>query len=195
MSETSPRNAGDTRIDADSSVTTIIVHRPLKDQVAAYESWLTEIVPIAQTFAGHRGVNIIRPYGDSEDYTIVLHFDNETSLRGWLDSETRKRLVEKVRPCLHAEEKIDIKPGIEFWFTPPDTRKIAPAHKQFLVTLSAIYPLVVIVPWLMAPAISWAPVLGITGLRQFIMASIIVAIMTFWLMPRYIRLISRWLYR
>jgi uncharacterized protein len=195
MPATTPPNASDAAIPADSSVTTIIVHRPLKDQVAAYESWLAEILPIAQTFAGHRGVNIIRPYGNSEDYTIVLHFDNETSLRGWLDSETRKRLVEKVRPSLHAEEKIDIKPGIEFWFTPPDARKVAPTYKQFMVTLSAIFPLTVIVPWLMAPVFSWAPVLGVVGLRQFIVASIIVAIMTFWLMPRYIRLISRWLYR
>ena len=195
MTETSPQNASDARIEADSSVTTIIVHRPLKDQVSAYESWLAEIVPIAQTFVGHRGVNIIRPYGNSEDYTIVLHFDDEKSLRGWLDSETRKRLIEKVRPCLNAEEKIEIKPGIEFWFTPPDSRKVAPAYKQFLVTLSAIFPLTVIVPWLMAPVFSWVPVLGVFGLRQFIVASIIVAIMTFWLMPRYIRLIARWLYR
>ena len=195
MPETSSRNAGNAGIDVDSSVTTIIVHRPLKDQVAAYERWLTEIVPIAQTFAGHRGVNIIRPYGDSEDYTIVLHFDNEKSLRGWLDSDTRKRLIEKVRPCLHAEEKIDIKPGIEFWFTPPDSRKVAPAYKQFMVTFSAIYPLVVIVPWLLAPVFVRVPVLGVEGIRQFIVVLIIVALMTFWIMPRYIRLIARWLYR
>jgi uncharacterized protein len=195
MSETSPRNPSDARIDADTSVTTIIVHRPLKARVAAYESWLTEIVPIAQTFAGHRGVNIIRPSGGGEDYTIVLHFDSETRLRGWLDSETRKQLVEKVRPFLNAEEKIDIKPGIEFWFTPPDARKVAPAYKQFLVTLSAIFPLVVIVPWSLSPVFAWAPVLGVVGIRQFIVASVIVAIMTFWLMPRYIRRISGWLYR
>lgn len=195
MPETSAQNAGDAGTDAGSSVTTIIAHRPRKDQVAAYERWLTEIVPIAQTFAGHRGVNIIRPYGDSDAYTIVLHFDNETSLRQWLDSETRKRLIEKVRPCLHAAEKIDIKPGIEFWFTPPDARKAAPACKQFIVTLSVIFPLVVIVPWLLTPVFAWVPVLGAEGIRQLIVAAIIVAIMTFWLMPRYVRLVSRWLYR
>jgi len=195
MPETGPRSASDTRIDAASSVTTIIVHRPRKNQVPVYESWLTEIVPIAQTFAGHRGVNIIRPSGGGEDYTIVLHFDSETRLRGWLDSDVRKRLVEKIRPSLHTEEKIDIKPGIEFWFTPPDTRKVAPAYKQFLVTLSAIFPLVVIVPLGLSPVFAWAPVLGVFGFRQFIVASVIVALMTFLIMPRYVRLIARWLYR
>ncbi len=62
-------------------MTTIIVQRPLKNQVAAYEDWLKEIVPVAQSFPGHRGLNIIMPHGQSEDYTIVLYFDSEASLR------------------------------------------------------------------------------------------------------------------
>lgn len=128
-------------IEVDSAVTTIIVQQPLKSQIQAYENWLREIVPLAQTAPGHRGVNVIRPHGLSSEYTIVLHFDSEIHLQHWLESETRRQLVEKVKPLLDIDEKIEIKTGLEFWFTPPEARKAAPPFKQFLITLSAIFPL------------------------------------------------------
>ncbi|GAB3716501.1 antibiotic biosynthesis monooxygenase [Spirosoma flavus] len=181
-------------IKADSAVTTTIVQRPFKQQVQAYENWLTEIVPLAQEAAGHRGVNVIRPHGQSDEYTIVLHFDSETNLRNWLDSTTRKRMIERVRPLLNEEEKIDIKTGLEFWFTPPQTPKKAPPYKQFLVTLSAIFPLSYFIPQLLAPVVQLLPFLAVPLLKSFLTSSIIVALMTFVIMPRYVRLVAKWLY-
>lgn len=181
-------------IKADSAVTTIIVQRPLKQQIQAYENWLTEIVPLAQSAAGHRGVNIIRPHGQGDEYTIVLHFDSEANLRNWLDSGTRRRMIEKVRPLLNEDEKIDIQTGLEFWFTPPQSPKKALPFKQFLVTLSAIFPLSYFIPQLLAPVIQSMPFLAFPLLKSFLTSSIIVALMTFVIMPRYVRLVARWLY-
>lgn len=157
-------------------VTTIIRQRPLPDAVARYEAWLAEIVPVAMSFAGHQGVNVIRPNASSRDYTVVLHFDSVANLRGWLDSDTRMRLVEKIRPFLHTPEDIDIKTGLEFWFT-PEAGKSAPAYKQFLITLSAIFPLTLIVPWLLGPVVARAPVLALPGLSQLIVATLITGLM------------------
>lgn len=185
---------GEPVVEVDTPVTTVIVQRPRKDAVAQYEDWLKEITPVAQQFAGHRGVNVIRPHGATQDYTIVLHFDSIANLRNWLDSEVRARLAEKIRPFLRAEESIEIKTGLEFWFTPTTASKSAPAYKQFLVTLSAIFPLSVAVPWLLAPLFQWLPELGTLGIRQLIVAAVIVATMTYLVMPRYTRLVSRWLY-
>lgn len=179
----------------DDAVTTVIVQRPHRNHVGAYENWLKEIVPVAQGFTGHRGVNIIRPHGHATDYTIILHFDSEAHLRGWLESDVRRALIEKVRPFLATEEEIDITTGLEFWFTPQDAKKNVPAYKQFLITLSAIFPLTIIVPWLMNPFFSAMPVLAGPVVRPFIVAGIIVALMTFVIMPRYVRFVSAWLYR
>src|SRR5690242_4979862 len=118
---------------SDSAVITIIRQRPKVPQTAAYEAWLGEITPVAQGFPGHRGVNVIRPHEPGGAYTIVLHFDTLDALRGWLDSDVRARLIEKVKPLLAAEEIVDIKTGLEFWFTPPG-QKHAKTYKQFLVT-------------------------------------------------------------
>jgi antibiotic biosynthesis monooxygenase (ABM) superfamily enzyme len=62
-------------VKLDTPVTTVIRQQPRPEAVARYEEWLKEITPIAQQFAGHRGVNVIRPHVGSEVYVIVLHFD------------------------------------------------------------------------------------------------------------------------
>ena len=181
--------------DLDSPVTTVIHHRPLADAVGRYEDWLKEITLVAQQFAGHRGVNVIRPHGAGDVYTIVLHFDTGEHLRKWLDSDDRRQLVRKIRPFLRSEENIDIKTGLEFWFTPPPGGKPAKPYKQFLVTFSAIFPLTILVPWLLQPLFARYPTLAQPLVSHFIIAAAIVGAMTYVVMPHYTRLVARWLFR
>ena len=180
-------------INSNSAVTTIIVQRPYRQNVRAYEDWLSRIIPLAQTAPGHRGVNVIRPHGRSDEYTIVLHFESETSLRDWLASDTRKRLLDEVRPLLNEDERIDIRTGLEFWFTPP-SHPVVPAYKQFLITLSAIFPLSMLIPKLLGPVLTVLPFLAVPLVRAFVTSLLLVGLMTFVIMPRYVRLVARWLY-
>lgn len=179
---------------SDGAIVTIIRQRPKAGHTTQYEAWLKEITPVAQGFPGHRGVNIIRPQEPDGTYTVVLHFDTIETLRGWLDSDARKRLVEKVRPFLAAEEIVDIKTGLEFWFTPAG-QKHAKTYKQFLVTLSAIFPLTIVVPWALRPLFANIPFLAQPGISHVIVSAIITGLMAYVIMPHYTRLISAWLYR
>ena len=181
--------------DLDAPVTTVIRHRPLADAVGRYEDWLKEIALAAQQFAGHHGVNVIRPHGAGDVYTIVLHFGTVEHLRKWLESDVRVQLVRKIRPFLRSEENIDIKTGLEFWFTPPPGGKPAKPYKQFLVTFSAILPLSILVPWLLQPLFASYPTLALPLISHFIVAAAIVGIMTYVVMPHYTRLVARWLFR
>lgn len=182
-------------IQLDSAVTTVIIQRPFTNQIPAYEDWLKDMVPLAQSAEGHRGVNVIKPHGQHQDYTIVLHFASETFLRHWLESDTRRQMMEKVHPLLDTEEKIAIKTGLEFWFTPPQTQRNAPAYKQFLLTLSAIFPLSVLIPWLLSPFFTAQPFLSVSLVKAFLTSLVIVGLMTFVIMPRYVRLVAKWLYK
>jgi uncharacterized protein len=182
-------------IALETPVTTVIQQRPKAEAAGRYEDWLKEIIPVAQQFAGHRGVNVIRPHGGSDAYTIVLHFDSVGNLHKWLSSDIRGRLIEKIRPFLRADEDVEIQTGFEFWFTPTAGGKHARPYKQFLVTLSAIFPMTVIVPWLLQPLFARLPVLTLPLVGQFVVAAIIVGLMTWCIMPYYTRLIARWLYR
>lgn len=185
----------DDEIGLDTPVTTVIRQRPLRHAIARYEAWLKEIIPVAQGFTGHQGVNVIRPHAASEPYAIILHFDTVANLRRWLDSDMRVRLVEQIRPFLDSEENVDIKTGFEFWFTPQPAVRSAKPYKQFAATLSVIFPLTIIVPLFLRPAFDFLPVLGMPFLRQFIIAAIIVGLMVYVIMPRYTRALAKWLFR
>ncbi len=183
----------DTRFD--TPVTTVIRQRPRHHETARYEAWLKEIIPVAQGFTGHRGVNVIRPHAAGEPYAIILHFDAVANLRRWLDSDIRVRLVDRIRPFLDSEEDIDIKTGLEFWFTPQPAARLVKPYKQFAATLSVIFPLTMVIPPLLQPAFDWLPLLGLPGVRHFIVAAIIVGLMVYVIMPRYTRILSKWLFR
>lgn len=172
-----------------------ITHRPLPEHIAAYEEWLTEIIPVAGAFDGHRGVSIIRPHGDNQNYTILLHFESDKKLNGWLESRARKSLIAKAQSLLQQEEHIEIETGFEFWFTPEDKKKIARPYKQFLVTSSAIYPLTLIIPYIVSTIFEYAGIETWSALKGLLGVLIIVALMVYVIMPRYTRLLSKWLYR
>ncbi len=179
-----------------SEVLSVIRHTVVPGKEQEYEAWLREIVPIAETAEGHRGVNVIRPHAGSRTYTVVLHFDALEHLERWFASDVRKQLVLKVQHLLEQGDQVEIKTGLEFWFTPPASeQKRAKPYKQFLITLSAIFPLTVIVPWLLAPLLHAVPALALPGLANFVAAAVIVGLMTYVIMPRYTRLIAAWLYR
>ncbi len=179
----------------EDSVTSVIQQRPKPAGVAEYEAWLKEIIPEAQRFQGHRGVNVIRPTDASGTYTIVLHFDTSNHLSAWLNSETRARLIAKVVPLLISRERVEIKTGLEYWFTPPPGHPQAKRYKQFLLMFSAIYPLTILVSLALQPLIWYVPLLGQLVARNFVFAGIIVALMTYVIMPRYTRLVANWLFR
>jgi uncharacterized protein len=189
------RVAGTNRDDP-SAVTSIIRHTVKEGSESWYEAWLREITTIAQTFPGHRGVNFIRPPKGSRSYTTVLHFDTIEHLERWLSSDTRKRLLAEVKPYLEGGDQVEIRTGLEFWFTPPDSgQKRAKRYKQFLVTWSVIFPLTILVPWVLHPVFQTIPFLGLPGISNLIIAGMIVGLLTYVIMPTYTRMVATWLYR
>jgi antibiotic biosynthesis monooxygenase (ABM) superfamily enzyme len=135
-----------------SAVTSVIRHTVGAGSESRYEAWFRKIATIAETFPGHRGVDFIRPPKGSRTYTIVLHFDTNEHLERWLLSDARKRLIAEIEPYLEGGDQVEIRTGLEFWFTPPDSgQKHAKTYKQFLITWSVIFPLTIFVPWVLHP--------------------------------------------
>jgi uncharacterized protein len=178
-----------------SEVTSIIRHDVRKEDQAGYEEWLREIVPVASRFAGHRGVNVIRPVKGATEYTVILHFDTIDHLRGWLDSKERHELIEKALPKLTRADRVEIKTGLEFWFTPPSKPQLVRSYKQLLVTLSVILPLTIIIPPFLKLAFGRFSLWDVFLIRQFVTDLTMVALITYVIMPRYTRLIAKWLFK
>ena len=177
------------------TVTLVIQHDVRRDATAPYESWLKDIAQEGQRFPGHLGVNVIRPHGATTPYTVVLRFDSHDHLRDWVESDVRRRLIERARPLLRSQESLEIQTGLEYWFTPPTAKPMrARPYKQFLITLSAIFPLTLLVPWVLQPLIAAVPWLQWPPARAFVCAVLIVFLMVYLIMPRYTRAVAAWLF-
>ena len=184
-------------IDIERSATVVITHQVSEANAAEYESWLKKIVPVCKTYPGHLGAQIIQGSASALPvYTIVIRFDHEDHLHAWTHSHDRKRLIAEVQPLLVDGDKLSVLDGLDYWFVTENTPTKPPKKwKQFLVTWSAIYPLVAggnaIILYLLQA-------LSLPGNRYFstlLLTGVVVALMTYVVMPRYTRAIHHWLFR
>lgn len=181
-------------VNPDDIVTFIIQHKVRPVHRRQYEDWLRDVGREAERYPGHLGTNVIKPPDGTGQYTIIIRFDHYDHLRAWVESDTRRDYIRRVEPILEGGDRIEIKSGLDFWFTPPGVR--APNRfKQFLITFSAIYPLTLLVPAGMAPLFEAVPLLGNLFISRFLVAGVIVWLMVYLVMPRYTRALTGWLYR
>ncbi len=181
---------------SDVGATIVITHRVRSDKHAEYEAWVSEISPLARSVPGHLDWNLVRPIpGASETYTVIIRFQTAEHLKNWINSSERKQLIEKVQPLLVSEDDFYISSGLDFWFTPAGAKAKVPVRwKQYLLTWSAIYPLVLGVPHLVSPALGAIGFSPNVLLNTFVATAVVVYLMIYVVMPRYTRLVQRWLF-
>jgi uncharacterized protein len=195
MSTESTSNSAEAK-SATDSVTLLIQQRVRADAIARYEQWLRMISAKAAEYPGHQGVHIIRPPAGGNEYSIIIRFATYGDAERWTKSADRQHLLAEIADAFEHEDQFHIQPGIEFWFTPPTPAQKRPlAWKQWVITTSVIWPLTMFVPWVLHPLFVAVPLLGNWGIRHGIIASAIVAMVVFLIMPRYVRAVSGWLYR
>jgi antibiotic biosynthesis monooxygenase (ABM) superfamily enzyme len=180
----------------EQGATAVVTHRIQDGKQTPYEDWLNEIGPICRGFAGHLDLQIIRPIsGLTATYTVIIRFDTREHLENWITSQERKRLIEKARPLLVKGDDFFIRSGLDFWFTPEGAKAKVPVRwKQFLVTWSAIYPLVLVIPLVIATVLRNLGVPYDRFLDTLFDTVTIVFLMVYLVMPRYTKLIQRWLF-
>jgi uncharacterized protein len=184
-------------LEEKNGLATLVIHHHVKAVARHdYESWLKEIGREGQRSKGHLGANLIRPSDGLGSYTILVRFDSEANLLEWMESNARHRLLQHAQQYLEAPEELEIEAGMEYWLTPrsPKPQRARP-FKQFLVSLSAIYPLIVAVPWALQPLFNAVPPLAHPLAAKFAVAAVVVLLMVYVVMPRYTRLVAGWLYR
>jgi antibiotic biosynthesis monooxygenase (ABM) superfamily enzyme len=180
----------------EQGATVVITHRVRDGQQARYDDWANEIHSVSGSAEGFLDWQIIRPVaGLTATYTVILRFDTPEHLQHWMYSPERARLIDKARPLLAKDDEFFVRSGLDFWFTPEGAKAKVPVRwKQFLVTWSAIYPLS------LGISLAVTPLLHDLGLPQnrYIVAlcttGLVVALMVYLVMPRYTRLLQRWLY-
>jgi uncharacterized protein len=175
------------------SVAFIITHTIKAGEEKRYEAWLAEIQIAVRHLPGYLGREIFRPAHGGRKYTSILRFDTLDHLNAWAESETRQMYVNQVNHLLEKGDQVEIRTGVDFWFTPSGIKPPKP-WKQFLLTLTAVYPLSLFIPRLLRLLLDVAPILNHELIRALLMALTLTGLLTFVIMPRYTRLMKRWLY-
>lgn len=186
----------------DNGATAVISHVIEPANVSDYETWIDNIGKVVKKQPGFLDVHIIYPVkGLTQNYTVIIRFSNRESLEQWLDSEERQRWLAQVEPLLQHSQKLTVHSGLEFLFEPPEAsapvaKSAGPKRwKQFVLTWSGIYPLVLLVPPALTPLLRMLPIPQHRALELIPITGVIVLLMVFLIMPNVSRLLSRWLLR
>ncbi|TGN18773.1 antibiotic biosynthesis monooxygenase [Leptospira idonii] len=181
-----------------SGASAVITHQILEGKENEYEAWLNRIAPICKQSKGHLDWQIIRPISHlTTTYTVVIRFDSVENLSGWMTSLERSKLIEEVSSLLTTVDRYSIQKGLDFLFAAPseETPKVPVRWKQFLVTWSAIFPLVNLVPLGLLPILRFSKIPQNQLLDSLLITGTIVSLMVYLIMPIYTKRIKNWLYR
>ena len=183
-------------MEQNRNVSFIVNHKVKSDSIARYEEWLKKIVKRAAEYPGHQGVHIIRPPVGGNDYASIIRWDTIDHAKVWAESSERQELVREISDALLVPDDAAIAPGIEYWFTSPGRiQKKAPGWKQCLVTTSVIWPLSLAVPKILEPLFRELPILNMLPVRSLIVVAVVVALATYFILPYYVRAISKWMFK
>lgn len=198
MSDTPAETAPPPKADgepADGPHSFVVQHEVEPRRAAEYEAWLKRISPVAAGFPGHLGVQITAPTAGGR-YVTVIRFASRADAERWIHAPERATLIDEARPLLKSGDRFTVKSGLDFWFTPAAAEAQLPVRwKQALVTWSAIFPIV----YLVGGAVGWLaghlPALQPRIAQLLLSTFLAVLLMVYLVMPRYTRLVRRWLFR
>jgi len=181
-------DAGAEEPDAGLPVTVVIARRPAPGRDEELAAWADEIVAAAARFPGHLGAEIYPPSPPERDELVVaFSFASAGELSAWEHSAERQELVARSRrltlgaPTTHAVSGFE---GI-FAHAPGQAVVPPPRWKTATVIALAIYPMSLLVSWLIGPRIADWPI----ALRVLFTTLLVVPYMS-WLGVPYL---SRWL--
>ena len=173
-------------------VTVLFSRRIKPGRQADFEAWAHGVTTAAHFFPGHLSASVLNASG-SREYHVLYTFADRTSLEAWLDSDERYQWLARVNEMTEAERGLQKVTGLETWFKLPGsnvpTMKPPPRWKMWLVSIVAVYPLVLLFQVLLAPTIRGLPL----PLQALAYPLVLLTLMTFVVMPVVTRLLHRWL--
>lgn len=157
-----------------------------------YEAWISGITAESSLFAGHLGVNVLRPTAGSRRYTIIYRFDNMTHAQAWQQSSQRQQWMTKIDGMVDGEAEFKTATGLEAWFDFPQvaSSKQPVKWRMSIILVVVVYNLIIALNYLLAP---WIGDWGMHA-RTAIVVTLQVVLMTYVVMPRVTHYVKGWLY-
>lgn len=177
-------------------ITTVVRVRPKEGLEEQTLNWFHLISENASRFKGHLGSEIFETINEipQKELVNIFRFDNYENLLTWENSEERNKHIETGKALFEQVQEKQHLTGLEFWFESPNLKFYkAPAKwKMMVVTIAAIFILLnTIIPYFQRLFIA----IGFPKLLiSFLSVIILVALITYFIMPFLAKVLSAWLF-
>ena len=136
-------------------VSTVVVQRVPADRVQRFLECQRGLTQAAEGFPGYRGTELYPPADDRhQEWVAVIHFDDQESLRRWIDSPVRAEWIKKLRDEIGDFQLKTLPSGFGAWFAGLVTGSEGeppPSWKMALTVLLGLYPTVMLLALLVGP--------------------------------------------
>jgi antibiotic biosynthesis monooxygenase (ABM) superfamily enzyme len=150
-----------------------------------------DILAELDNYPGFRSREILEAVAGIQSETVViLTFDDEPSLRSWLESDERQQLLTRLDPHIEGTYTTNVLGGFAGWFTFEGSAE-PPRWKQALVVLTALFPISLLITFIRSELWPNAPMV----FAVFIGNVIGISILTWVVMPPLTRRLAGWLRR
>jgi antibiotic biosynthesis monooxygenase (ABM) superfamily enzyme len=144
-------------------------------------------------FPGCLRCHVVPPLeGVQAEWIFMAAFSDPAALRTWVESPQRARWLKEVEPLVDDTGPMRVISGLEalFGLLPPDQAKPPAVWKLAAVTLTGLYPTLLLSATFLAPRLQGLPLLP----RVLLSALATVLVMTWGVMPLMTRMFRPWLY-
>jgi antibiotic biosynthesis monooxygenase (ABM) superfamily enzyme len=174
-------------------VTVVISRTPAPGRDEELLEWAAGISAAARTFPGHLGGQVFEPgQTDNGDLVLAFSFASAEELTAWEHSAERADWLKRLDGLVLGETKTHAVSGFEGIFShAPGTPVVPPPRwKTATIIALALYPMSLLLNWLLGPHIaSWN-----IFLRVLLTTAIIVPYMAWVGVPYLTRWLRRWLH-
>lgn len=181
------------RIEDNQPVTVIVRRRIKAGHEQEFEGAMREFVSFALFFPGHQGMHIFRSADEgSQDYMVVAKFKDFISRKAFKQSLSYQEWMRRLKELTAGDPLIEEMGGISGWFALPEKLHQKPPKKYRMAIMAflGVYPLTYFLPLSLKPLIgNWHPLL-----KNFLISGLVVALLTWLVMPFFSRLFSAWLF-
>lgn len=128
------------------------------------------------------------------EFSMLVHFADEASLRAWKAAPVRLAAVARIEAFAHGAPRREVAVGNDPWFNPitvpgPARAPLVPFWKRWVLSISAVYPGLVILLLISEPLLSGFPWV----LRIFVVVALMTGLMAVWIVPTLMPLLQGWL--
>ena len=177
--------------NASESVTVIVTRLVREGSEASFEDAVKAFIPKSLAFPGHLGVHMLRPPPGEQEYGAVLKFRAQGDWVAFQKSDEYLAFLEAIRPFLEKPQDVETLSGLESWFTPLGARVllVPPRWKIATVTWVGVCITVFVVNSAFSLFNQSWPML----VNLLVVNAMVVAGLTWIVMPLLTRLFRRWL--